>query len=416
MVEAESLSRLQPMHNGRSSVVAECPTLEREFRALLGSGADPCAALGSGDTLLRLVAAAGHAQLATLLLSTQVVYTLLLSTLAAALEAAGCVDVRNRDSKSALHLAKRAGCVPIVEALCRCKADVHAMEPLRGRTPLHEALARGAALGAHLTSDDAKVGVVAALLRAGASTGARDRVADTAVAYAVDGSNRVTLAALLAPDLDLFENASMLLAAGADVNSADELGNRPLHLLCGCGEIYALPERLTGVQTTRLLLNANADPWARNAAGQTALHAAAAAGREDSSHHRRPSATACVEQLLGAGFSPEDTDARGCAPLHLCRCPGAAGMLMRARASARALCTAGAAPLHWAAGAGLMGIVVVLLLAGAAPYRPCAALGLLPDQHAVLQNLNRPRARCSRAWVGGLVLPYDKTGLYWLLQ
>ena len=46
--------------------------LEEAFRALLAAGADPCAAAGSGDTPLHAAAAAAHAPLAALLLSTQV--------------------------------------------------------------------------------------------------------------------------------------------------------------------------------------------------------------------------------------------------------------------------------------------------------------------------------------------------------
>ena len=59
-----------------------------------------------------------------------------------------------------------------------------------------------------------------------------------------------------------------------------------------------------------------------------------------------------MELLLDAGFSAADADARGCTPLHVCRCPNAAGILLRAGASVCALCGAGAIPLHWAAAAG----------------------------------------------------------------
>ncbi len=46
--------------------------MEEAFRALLAAGADPCAAAGSGDTPLHAAAAAAHAPLAALLLSTRV--------------------------------------------------------------------------------------------------------------------------------------------------------------------------------------------------------------------------------------------------------------------------------------------------------------------------------------------------------
>lgn len=46
--------------------------MEEAFRALLAAGAEPCAAAGSGDTPLHAAAAAAHAPLAALLLSTRV--------------------------------------------------------------------------------------------------------------------------------------------------------------------------------------------------------------------------------------------------------------------------------------------------------------------------------------------------------
>ena len=61
-----------------------------------------------------------------------------------------------------------------------------------------------------------------------------------------------------------------------------------------------------------------------------------------------------MEQLIAAGFSAEDVDARGCTPLHVCRCACAAGMLLLAVAPVQALCGGGATPLHLAAGAGRM--------------------------------------------------------------
>lgn len=80
------------------------------------------------------------------------------------------------------------------------QADVQAAERLRGRTPLHEALARGAAVGCRRSASISKSApTVAALLRAGASTAARDHHGETPVHYAVAGCDVAALAALLAP-------------------------------------------------------------------------------------------------------------------------------------------------------------------------------------------------------------------------
>lgn len=71
---------------------------------------------------------------------------------------------------------------------------------MRGRTPLHDALARGAGLGVCLTGEVANKGVLAALLRGGASARCRDCRGDTPLGYALDGNNAGALAALLADE------------------------------------------------------------------------------------------------------------------------------------------------------------------------------------------------------------------------
>jgi ankyrin repeat protein len=79
------------------------------------------------------------------------------------------------------------------------QADVDAVEPVRGRTPLHEALARGAELGAALSELSMRgAATAAALLAAGADAAARDRTGDTPMHYAAFAENRVALARMLA--------------------------------------------------------------------------------------------------------------------------------------------------------------------------------------------------------------------------
>jgi ankyrin repeat protein len=79
------------------------------------------------------------------------------------------------------------------------QADVHAVEPVRGRTPLHEALARGAQLGAPLGELGRRgAATAAALLAAGADAAARDRTGDTPLHYAAFAHNAGALAAMLA--------------------------------------------------------------------------------------------------------------------------------------------------------------------------------------------------------------------------
>ena len=85
---------------------------------------------------------------------------------------------------------------------CTLKRSVQANpnigEQVRGRTPLHAALARGAGLGVYLTAEADKPALVAALLRGGASALCRDCRGETPLAYALDGNDAGALAALLA--------------------------------------------------------------------------------------------------------------------------------------------------------------------------------------------------------------------------
>lgn len=78
------------------------------------------------------------------------------------------------------------------------QANPNIGESVRGRTPLHTALARGAGLGVYLTAEAEKPALVAALLRGGASALCRDCRGDTPLAYALDGNNAEALAVLLA--------------------------------------------------------------------------------------------------------------------------------------------------------------------------------------------------------------------------
>ena len=78
------------------------------------------------------------------------------------------------------------------------QANPNIGEAVRGRTPLHDALARGAGLGIRVTGEVAYKDVLAALLRWGGSVRARDCRGDTPLGYALDGNNAGALAALLA--------------------------------------------------------------------------------------------------------------------------------------------------------------------------------------------------------------------------
>ncbi|PNH09635.1 Ankyrin repeat domain-containing protein 6 [Tetrabaena socialis] len=101
-----------------------------------------------------------------------------------------------------------------------------------------------------------------------------------------------------------------LVAAGADVNAADEDGNLPLALAA------AYPRRHSAVEAVRALLLSGAEMDAKNADGQTALHAATWSGTVE-----------VVRCLLLAGANVHVADKVGDRPLHIAARKGCTRMV-----------------------------------------------------------------------------------------
>ena len=215
----------------------------QNVEALLAAGADVAARDEDGRTPLHLA-------------GSQTVETLL---------AAGA-DVAARDAggRTPLHLAISR---PTVETLLAAGADV-AARSRTGETPLHRAAAR--------TNDNPAA--IEAFLAAGADREARDRQGRTPLHHAATHRGSVL-------------GINVLLAAGADPDARDENGNTPLHLAAQYAHELFFDRNADGIRVwhsdmlqaalrdndglppagnqIQALLDAGADPTARNADGRT---------------------------------------------------------------------------------------------------------------------------------------------------
>ncbi len=148
---------------------------------------------------------------------------------------------RNRDGKSALHVAPNA---EIAQLLIQSGGEVNCVDNL-GRTPLITACS------------SQRLEAVEVLIGKGANVSTAERDGHTALHYAA-----------IVGDADI---ARALIEAGADVNAKEAQGLTPLHYAADAGS----------TEVTRVLLSAKADIHLRRLDGETALHAAASSGHQD---------------------------------------------------------------------------------------------------------------------------------------
>lgn len=158
-----------------------------------------------------------------------------------------------------------------------------------GMTPLHAA----ASCGRHEA--------VRLLLAAKAAVECRDSEGRTALMCAVQGrelrhSRWASTPAKYSSTPGHKAVVQELLAAGADVDAADNSSNTPLHAAVRCGHVSVI----------RPLLAAGPNVAATNSLGVPPLHAAASRGSVE-----------IVELLLAAGASPSAPDSKGNTPLQL---------------------------------------------------------------------------------------------------
>ncbi|MDP6527013.1 MAG: ankyrin repeat domain-containing protein, partial [Kiritimatiellia bacterium] len=190
--------------------------------------------------------------------------------------------------------------------------------------------------------------------------------------------------AVLRGDLD---DTQAQVAANADINAPDEVGNTPLHLALGLGEIMI----------AEWLINQGADLQAKANDGRAVVHAAAAGGQVEllkklvaegleldtkTTLGQGPLHLACaagqtetVEWLLDQGQKASTPDGNGNTPMHMAVIHGRAGLvklLIDAGADLKQLNTLGQAAIHLACATGQVGLVNWML-------EQDATLANLPD-------------------------------------
>jgi cytohesin len=142
------------------------------------------------------------------------------------------------------------------------------------------------------------------------------------------------------------EAVKILLAAGADPDAADGLGQTPLHWTAAGGHLEA----------SKALLDTGADPRAADDNGRTPMHMAAFGGNK-----------AIVELLLAHGVNHDRADDDGRTPLHLAATGGhkaVVELLLARDADVRAKDLAGHTLLHRAAASGNAELVELLISKG----------------------------------------------------
>ena len=207
------------------------------------------------------------------------------------------VDVRNSNHLAALHLAESA---EMVKLLKERGANVN-IRAKQGITPLHRIVDR------EDISPFGRSFILEALLDSGADIHAQDE----------DGNTPLHEASSNGLGRFWFKNmVKTLLARGANVHAVNKNGETPLH-------------EATNADTRKILLNAGADPNAKDRYGRTVLHGWLSS----------------VDELLEAGVDIHARDNEGRTALHYNHSPETVKKLIEAGADVNAIDQNGETPL-----------------------------------------------------------------------
>ena len=285
------------------------------------------------------------------------------------------LEARSYTETTPLWEAACAGNVEAVQVLLDAGADANARSA-SGQTPLVTAVyGPGRQVGAASAEERNRLRlwflhIVEALLKAGADVNLGDDRGFNALWACISEGH---------PDL-----LALILGAGADLNHRDEAGEPVLCFLVKRQQLRKLNEA-NMARLARTLLNAGADPDARNRAGETARELALGQGAEDLAAALGGGLLPCDQELfretvsrgeahavlamLEAGCDPNAVmDERQRTPLHLASMWGkdeTVELLLEHGADVTARDSGDACPLHLAAAAGHKKVVGWLLARGA---------------------------------------------------
>ena len=330
-----------------------------------GSGAAPLHAAERDGEVIDLLLAAGADARAVDDWGRTTLHTAALSdsvTIASLVAAGADPSVRDLRGRTALHEAAEWGYhTRGVTALVAAGADVNAADAV-GNTPLHLAWSRAA------RSRRARLGgghpeIVAKLLELGADPASRNDRGH--LPNPADCENWNTVSFTRAAPVPVFAEC---LASDREVDERDGAGDTPLHLAVSEWE----------EEVAVMLLEAGADPNARNLQGLSPLHLVAAELRAD---------TVLAALLLASGADPNERDNGGRTPLHRAVThpdTGIVMLLLRAGAELEARDNQGLTPLPWAMNAArATGPAIEALLAAGADVRVFDQNGETPLHRAV---------------------------------
>jgi len=254
-----------------------------------------------------------------------------------------------------LHAAVSRGNIPMVDAILSTEADVN-IQDTNGRAPLHLATEDAQLIQHLLSRDDINIDIPDAKgitpLMQTVATGSTDAIAALIMGGAdvdAQGKDGKTAVFFLALREGIEKTiVQTLVNAGADLSHQDDKGNNILHIL-------ALAKESEDVKSSISQLSEHGVPVdQKNNQGHTPLIVAAMTGKPKT-----------ATDLLNAGANPNAKDAIGMTALHYASTPQVTSAVLEKGGSLNSVDNEGNAPLHMQMQSGNTAVGKLLLDKGA---------------------------------------------------